>query len=253
MQTQTPSRILFSCILCFTLTVLSGCGNRDTVAITAADQVKIDEFIEQAKTPPALTPMEQREADQYIERHGRDVIPRYLNDYFDRWAGAEMRRNTDAERMIEYLKYFVSQGANVIVQDSKESSQLLGVSNMWEDAPLIAAINAAKFLVSHGADVNTTLGDYGVSLFHLVIVMGNIDDIKFFISQGADVVNAEDENGRTPLHFAAIGGNLEVVQFIVSKGADINAKDSNGATPLYAAAVSGHLEIVKFLESKGAR
>ena|GEM_PF-1885476 len=287
---NTTSKLFFSCLFCLSLILLSGCGNRNSqsetsVALSPADQAKIDAFIEQTKMPPVLTSIEQREADQYIERYKQAMIPHYLNDYFTK---EEMRKNTDAERVFEYLKYFVLQGANVNAQDSEGLTAFQWLLNrmelaiLWDDG-FTDEINIAKFLVSQGADVNTKTAD-GVTLLHLLVAVGNVDGIKFLISQGADV-NAKDNNGNTSLqivilqnntelakflvsqganvnmkidegltllHILSAIGNVDGIKFLISEGADVNAKDNNGNTPLHIATVHGNVEVAKFLVSQRA-
>ena len=242
---QTTFKIFFLCLFCLSLTLLSGCGNRDllsenAIVLTPADQAKIDKFIAQTNTPPELTPIEQREADQYIERYKQAVIPYYLRDhlitdhyFYGYFETEEMRRNADAkrERVVEYLKYFVSQGASVNVQDSSEEGL---TALQW----LLDWMERVVTMSRGNADI-----------------LNEINVVKFLVSQGADA-NTKTAYGVTPLYVATIGGSIELVKFLISKGADVNAKNDFGNTPLRGAirfAIrSGDAEIVKLLDPRVA-
>ena len=72
---------------------------------------------------------------------------------------------------------------------------------------------------------------------------GQLNAVKYLVEHGADV-NAKDNLGRAPLSFAAERGNLELVKYLVDHGADVNAVYFGG-TPLRNAAGNGSLELVK--------
>ncbi|HIN18031.1 MAG TPA: ankyrin repeat domain-containing protein [Gammaproteobacteria bacterium] len=74
---------------------------------------------------------------------------------------------------------------------------------------------------------------------------GNIEAVKWHLDAGADV-NAQDNDIRwTPLHVAAAFGHKEIVELLIAKGADVNAKSKRG-TPLSNAVKSGDKEIVEW-------
>jgi ankyrin repeat protein len=58
-----------------------------------------------------------------------------------------------------------------------------------------------------------------------------IDTARYLIDHGADV-NAAGQFGWTALHSAAYQGITDLIEFLVSKGAKIDAKDGLGQTPL---------------------
>jgi ankyrin repeat protein len=53
--------------------------------------------------------------------------------------------------------------------------------------------------------------------------------VKFCLDHGADI-NAADQKGYTPLHGAAVRGDNEMIAFLVSKGADVKAVTKTGDT-----------------------
>jgi hypothetical protein len=82
---STTNKLFVSCLFGIALILVSGCGGGNKV--------------------PTLTPAEQAEVDEYVKEGGRDAIADYL--YYSDW------QNDDEERVLKYVKYFVSQGANV--------------------------------------------------------------------------------------------------------------------------------------------
>jgi len=209
------------------LTFVGGCGD-DNSSITAK------------KEAVSLLPAEKAEVDKYIQKHGRSAVVHYLEDVH------YSQRPTDGKRVLKYVKYLVSQGADVNTKIRDDNFPLKFALHSDN-------IELVKYLVSQGADVNLSLFyAYDVELVNFLIskgadvnarnarfhytplfdaVRGNIGRVKFLVSKGADV-NAKDYSKDTPLHYAVFANNLEIVKFLVSKGADVNAKNSGGETPL---------------------
>jgi ankyrin repeat protein len=69
------------------------------------------------------------------------------------------------------------------------------------------AIDAARALLAHGADINLADPD-GISPLSMAILNGNYDFANVLVQQGADV-NKADRSGRTPLYFAVDMHTLE--------------------------------------------
>ena len=94
----------------------------------------------------------------------------------------------------------------------------------------------------------------GLTLFHIVATWSSnaVEALKYLVSIGTDV-NIRGGNDRIPLHLAATWSNrVEVLQFLVSQGADVHTKDLWGRTPLHYAAdnkLESAGEILKYLES----
>jgi len=105
---------------------------------------------------------------------------------------------------LEAVKLLVEAGANPVLPTEKGTTPLLLASGAGTDVQRArtpeergTAVQTARYLVEHGADVNAA-GDYGW----------------------------------TPLHAAAYQGLNDVIEYLVSKGANIDAKDALGQTPL---------------------
>lgn len=100
--------------------------------------------------------------------------------------------------------------------------------------PYCENADAAKMLISLGADVNARIG-YGQTTLHMC---KNAAIAQALIEAGADV-NAKDEFGNTPLHEAVTPSalyenNLQpIVPLLIQHGASVNAQNNDGWTPLH--------------------
>jgi ankyrin repeat protein len=141
-------------------------------------------------------------------------------------------------------------------------------------------LDAARFLVESGADVNAISGD-GKNALGLAIFNGNYDIASYLIDKKADV-NRADAQRFTPLFWAVDRRNMEkgsngfawittedplpVIRTLLDAGADPNAVVNNtprsrnrGGSPrivfastLMRAVFAGDLEVSKLLLAKGA-
>jgi ankyrin repeat protein len=68
----------------------------------------------------------------------------------------------------------------------------------------------------------------------------SLEAVKFLVGLGADV-NATNASGQTALHGAAYMGGNSVVRFLVERGANLDVQDAQGQTPYRLA--EGHLNI----------
>lgn len=110
----------------------------------------------------------------------------------------------------------------------------------------VAAIAAA---LDAGADVNDTAGTPS-PLYHAVR-RGHLEAAKFLIERGADV-NVDEKNGRvSPLMAAVTKGKLQLIELLLASGADPNTK-SDYQNAIHVAANQGCLACVKALDAAGA-
>ena len=128
--------------------------------------------------------------------------------------------------------------------------------NKFDQTPLYYAVDAnntefAKFLIDHGANVNTK--DYfGFTPLHEAVVRGSYNVAKLLIEKGANV-NAKDKYGYTPLHLTAIYNRPKMAELLIKHGANVNAKDNYGNTPLhYCGTTPGTAQVAKVLLENGA-
>jgi len=106
--------------------------------------------------------------------------------------------------------------------------------------------------VDIGADIHIA-NKGGCTALSWAAEHGHLEIVKFLVKHGADV-NTLVLNGGTALTAACEwGGHIEVAKYLISKGADLEARaDSDGFTPLVAASYQGHTDLVKFLIACGA-
>ena len=66
---------------------------------------------------------------------------------------------------------------------------------------------------------------------HLAVEVNSVNAARLLISKGANV-NAKDGSGDTPLHFAAKQNRFGIAKLLIDNGAIIEARGVGGATPL---------------------
>jgi len=145
---------------------------------------------------------------------------------------------------IEAIKFFVSHGADVNEKCGLGNTPLHWVTCLWNDI----GSDFIDFLVSSGARVNTK-NKNGHTPLHMAAFYGRRKSAELLISVGAKT-NAKSRSGHTPLHLAVY--HVDVLQFLIDSGADINARSNNSNTPLHEAVWVGSLEAVKILVAAGA-
>eukprot|EP00438_Fugacium_kawagutii_P012241 Skav216857 [mRNA] locus=scaffold1042:88560:94433:- [translate_table: standard] len=111
-------------------------------------------------------------------------------------------------------------------------------------------MEAVRFLVEAGADMNQATNDGAIPLF-IAAHNGHIETVRFLVEAGADINQAMND-GATPVLIAAQNGHMEAVRLLVGAGADMNQAMNHGETPLFIAAHNGHIETVRFLVEAGA-
>jgi ankyrin repeat protein len=104
----------------------------------------------------------------------------------------------------DVIKALVEAGADPLIATERGTTPLMmaagaGTDVQRERAPeeRAVAIETAKFLVEHGADVNAA-GQYGWTALHAATYQGMNDLIEYLVSKGAKI-DQKDEFGQTPL------------------------------------------------------
>jgi ankyrin repeat protein len=111
-------------------------------------------------------------------------------------------------------------------------------------------IKAIKILLQAGVDVNELANKSSggeCTALHEAAEKGHLDAASFLIEHGADV-NARDWTGQTVLEVAAWTGQLQMVRFLLIRGANIQAKNL-----IANAAESNNADLVRFLLDRGAQ
>ena len=96
-----------------------------------------------------------------------------------------------------------------------------------------------KFLVEHGADINSGKNSAVNTPLINAVRSKRFDIVKYLVSKGADVNNKLIEKSTALINAVYPAESFEIVQFLVERGADVNAMNNNGQTPLNWAARMG--------------
>ncbi|MCB9228317.1 MAG: ankyrin repeat domain-containing protein [Deltaproteobacteria bacterium] len=143
-------------------------------------------------------------------------------------------------------------GAKAETPDSRNPIPLYGAQHSNPNkSPVIRAVNkgewdkVADFVRSGCSDVHKD------RLLRLASQHGPIDAVKFLIERGADV-NQPDSGGRTALLWAVNHNRADVIELLVENGADVNQADHMLNTPLFRAVQNNRINLVEFLIANGA-
>ena len=93
--------------------------------------------------------------------------------------------------------------------------------------------------------------EFGMTPLHWAARVGAVDCARFLVEHGADV-NQENQARRTPLPLAAEHDQTDMIRFLVEMGADINTEDPKGRTPLHRATYEGKPQAAETLLELGA-
>ncbi len=91
----------------------------------------------------------------------------------------------------------------------------------------------------------------GETPLHYLAVENHVDAVRFLIEHGANV-NTQITGCETPLVHAAQSGYPKMVALLIENGADLEAKSLNDATALLLAAQNGYVDICDLLLAAGA-
>jgi len=111
-------------------------------------------------------------------------------------------------------------------------------------------------LIKNGADINACAKGNNTPLMS-ASSQGNLNAAMFLIKHGADV-NVQDRDGKTALHYAVPHRgsshhftSCEVFSCLVENGANVNSSANDSCTPLMLAISNGHLNGAIFLTEHG--
>ncbi|WP_373532502.1 ankyrin repeat domain-containing protein [Vampirovibrio sp.] len=109
-------------------------------------------------------------------------------------------------------------------------------------------VHKLKQLISRKASINR-LDEQNCSALYRAAEHGQVNAAQFLIEHGADLQLGFPLQNRSPLWIAAQNGHTEVVNILIDSGAAFNMADENGVTPLRVAQAFGHSDIVRDLLS----
>lgn len=88
-----------------------------------------------------------------------------------------------------------------------------------------------------------------MSLLHYATLNDNLLAVKFLVEHGADVNSCSRSSGNTPLHWAR---SYAVAEHLLENNADMEAKNYLELTPLVTAYFTRSFEVMRLLISKNA-
>ncbi len=151
-----------------------------------------------------------------------------------------------AELLLEY-------GGNVDVRDTRKQTALHKTIDRHDEV----AIDAVRFLLERGADVNARRDDLWTPL-HLAVNIGELTMTRMLLDHQADV-NSRNDDGQAPLHLLSRretsqdeDDGFDIAKLLLERGANVNEKDKDNATPLHLASYNKRLKIVRVLLDHGA-
>lgn len=148
---------------------------------------------------------------------------------------------------VECLKNLLTSSPELVNAYSVDGFQPLGL------AIFFGRPTAAKFLLEHGAEVNSPSHNHlQVSPIHSAVASQNVELVRLVLDHGADA-NALQTGNFTALHGAAQIGSEEMINLLLEHGANPNARTINEQTPLTIAHAEGHKKAVELLRSHGGR
>ncbi|KAJ7604359.1 hypothetical protein DFH06DRAFT_1487687 [Mycena polygramma] len=189
-----------------------------------------------------------------------DTLPQYpLAEYAAEFWFHHLLRCHDRGLLQRSITHLLEQGSRQYVA----LNCLYDIDTPWHDSdwsrhapsPLylcstISYVEGVRFLLDHGADVNTAGGEYGNAL-QSAASKGHMDIVHVLLDHGADV-NAAGGRYGSALQAAASDGHMVIVRLLLEKGAHVNAAGGAYGSALQVAAEKGHMDIVHLLLKKGA-
>lgn len=148
-----------------------------------------------------------------------------------------------ASGQVEVGEVLLAAGADVctVAADEQRTSPLIAAADE-------GATRMLRWLLSHGADVESTSKD-GATALMAVSSKGSDDGVEVLLSAKANP-NKQATNGWTALMFAAQQGRVEVARRLLDAKADPVCCNADGATARSLAAVAGHGELAKLLDTR---
>ena len=135
-----------------------------------------------------------------------------------------------------------------VAQDAKAVNAVDNGTMPLHHAAWSNQLEATKFLVEHGADINARQGDGATPLLQAASRQNNAV-AKYLLEHGANP-NIAGNVGTTPLHNSALHGDIDLVRLLLDYGADPNPHQTDGGTPLLWATQQGHTEVARMIQAK---
>jgi ankyrin repeat protein len=156
--------------------------------------------------------------------------------------GETLLMSAAAAGSLDAMKFLVDQGADVNAQNAFGSTALV-----WSATDLAKV----RYLVEHGANVNLPTKTGRTAAFVAAMSTPSAQIVRYLAEHGADL-KAKDAYGNTLLTAAAVGDDVETVRLLLNAGIDPNAVGATHVTPLVYASYNGNAAIASLLLAKGA-
>ncbi|KAK3583459.1 hypothetical protein CHS0354_025591 [Potamilus streckersoni] len=126
---------------------------------------------------------------------------------------------------------------------------LVDVNHILPNSIQHGSIDAIKFLLQSGADINYR-SKKGENLIHIACLHGRHDIVRLLHSKRANLVNEFDNNNRSVGHCCATGGSVEILEFLLLLGIDPSYTDATGWNLLHYACWEGKEAMAKHIVDK---
>uniref|UniRef100_A0A7M5X2I4 Uncharacterized protein n=1 Tax=Clytia hemisphaerica TaxID=252671 RepID=A0A7M5X2I4_9CNID len=117
-------------------------------------------------------------------------------------------------------------------------------------ASKFGSVNAANYLIDHGADLNAA-AKHNIVPLHVASRHAQVQSISVLVKAGADL-SICTKDGLSALHCAARDGHDHCVELLLVHGAPITAKTRHGLTALHMASQGDHVASANHLLAHGA-
>lgn len=188
-----------------------------------------DDLISFISESSAQILQEQQEEDSYnyLFENGYPFDGDNFARYIEKWNEKICRCYVDA-------------GMDVNISDS-EGTPMLNIAARADN------IEAARWLVSCGASLDSVSKDRGYTAIMDAVWRGNAEMTKFFIENGAEL-DTISKDGQTMLVLAVGADKTEIVKMLAENGADPDIKDGMGMSAYDYANLFKKTEILSILE-----
>ena len=165
---------------------------------------------------------------------------------------------TQAKRKIQFMRLVgvlsLTIADTVIIEQIEGNGEGINLSSALLHATEEKCAKAVKFLLSLGADPDSTSTDGGNTPLMIACMYGSFSIAKLLIEDAKAKVNLQNEQGASALTWACWSKthNVNLVGLLIRYGANVNDRGKNVQTPLGTATINGHTSIVHYLLDKGA-
>lgn len=191
-----------------------------------------------------------RQLKQYLNRKNKEERKKIVATKYNGATCLIMACRNGHYEIVEYLVESAGACLELTGLVNFEGENIEGAPPLW-CASAAGHLKIVKYLVSKGADVNSTTKSNSTAL-RAACFDGHLEIVKYLVENNADIEIA-NRHGHTCLMIACYKGHLSIAKYLINKGADLNRKSVKGNTALHDCAECGSLEIMKLLLSHNAK